>query len=181
MIAYKGRPKRSIYLKFEFPESCVQIQTQMNPSSTSLHSKAAGLTKIFSPATLSILDMSPSIACTMDQCQTHFACGDFLYHEQHNSFLGNDAVHEENVKKGGVGKVGSKGIISETIMAYRIRVACELIIMQYIVCFTFNQAAETRSSYYTCPLKAISTHATPMQHPCKCFHSYVSWLDFSGL
>lgn len=73
----KGRPKRSIYL--EFPECSVQIQTQMNPSSSSLHRKAARLTKIFSPATLSILDMSPSIACTMDQCQAHFACGDFFF------------------------------------------------------------------------------------------------------
>lgn len=87
----------------------------MNPSSTSLHSKAAGLTKIFSPATLSILDMSPSIACTMDQCQTHFACGDFLYHEQHNSFLGDDGVIEKNLKKGKY-IVGSKGAISETAM-----------------------------------------------------------------
>lgn len=50
-------------------------------------SKASGLTKIFSPATLLILDMSPSIACTMDQCQTHFACGDFPYPEHHNSFF----------------------------------------------------------------------------------------------
>lgn len=72
----------------------------MNPSSTSLHSKAAGLTKIFSLATLLILDVSPSIACTMDQCQTHFARGDFLYHELHNSFLGDDAVHEESLRKG---------------------------------------------------------------------------------
>lgn len=101
MIAYnKGRPKRSIYLESQVPEGCAQTQTQMNPSSTSLHSKAAGLTKIFSPATLSILDMSPSIASTMDQCQTHFACGDVLYHKQHNSFLGDDAVYEKNIEKG---------------------------------------------------------------------------------
>lgn len=116
MIAYnKGRPKRSIYLESEFSEGCVQIQTQMNPSSTSLHSKAAGLTKIFSPATLSILDMSPSIACTMDQCQTHFARGDFVYHEQHNSFLGDDAVREKDFKKGKY-MFGLKGKISETVM-----------------------------------------------------------------
>lgn len=123
-VAYnKDGPKRSIYLESEFPKGCVQIHTQMNLSSTSLHSKAVGLTKMFSPATLSILDMSPSIACTMDQCQTHFACGDFLYHEQHNSFLGDDAVHEKNFKKGKY-MSGSKGKISETIMAQGCKVAC---------------------------------------------------------
>lgn len=66
----KVRPKRSIYLGF--PKRSVHTQTQMNPSSSSPQSKATGLTKIFSPATLSILDMSPSVACTMDRCQTHF-------------------------------------------------------------------------------------------------------------
>lgn len=57
--------------------------------------------------------MSPSIACTMDQCQTHFARGDFLYHEQHNSFIGDDAVQEKNFKKGEY-TVSSKGSIFET-------------------------------------------------------------------
>lgn len=100
------------------PKCCFQIRTQMNPSSTSLHSKATSLTKIFSPATLLILDMSPSIACTMEQCQSHFACGDFLYHELHNTFPGDDAVHEKNFKK-----EKSKGAISGIALPQRCKQA----------------------------------------------------------
>ena len=66
----------------------------MNPSSTLRHSKAAGPTKIFSPATLPILDMSPSIACAVGQCQTHSAHGYLQYREPHNGFSGDNAVRE---------------------------------------------------------------------------------------
>lgn len=78
----------------------------MNPSSSSPHSKAAGLTKIFSPASLSILDMSPSIASTVDQCQTHFAQQGFFSFFFFNTvsrtiaFLEDEARHEGNLKKG---------------------------------------------------------------------------------
>lgn len=79
----------------------------MNPSSSSLHSKAAGLTQIFSPDCLSILDMSPSIASTMDQCQTHFAQQWFFFSfffytvNRTIAFLENEALHKgRNLKKG---------------------------------------------------------------------------------
>lgn len=77
--------KETFTWSLSFSECCLQILNQMNPSPTSVHSKATGLTKIFSPATLLILDMSPSIVCTIDQCQTNFACSDFCNHEQHNT------------------------------------------------------------------------------------------------